>query len=851
MTRRRISTLRWAVLTAAAAVASMFIGPAVITTSAAPPAQTAQAGDSVIPNHDFSDGLTDWSTAWTKRGHSIVPAAQCSLAATVEGEGSTQAMRLTSVAECARPAVLSGTVAITPGTLYTAWISASETERGTEVGLRFTDASGSEVGVTWTRMRPGSSPEMLRVEAIAPRSADQVGVVLSARTTAVYDDVLLSAQMTDLDTQLSVPSSANGTAYSTDGQGHDMSYSVMVGAHGVDARLAGIRLDNRTLALNIPIPGAMGAWNAHAVEDGTVYIGSYNYADGNIGGRLFSYTPGADAVVDLGTPAPGDTFLYGVNAGPDGSIIGGTYPSGSLWRYSPDSGFATIGPQPILPGIQYVRSVGYDPVTDLVFAGTAGTAHIVACHADGSGECAEILPASYSGYPWVYNMAAGEGRVFARVTDDHGDDHLVVLKPTVATDGAITAVVENDIAGLSFPGTTSPVDGAVYYAKAGKLFRYNISAAAETDLGVNTTIFARQWAVRRMVDQTMFPGDTVVGVNSRGAIATYGIQDGNLRVGTVDNLPLGVADIEKIVGGPDGRIYASGYLIGGLSSYEPLLGQAPQQFSSSLDYGQSEGMTVLGDRVYLGIYPGAEIRSFNPATVETPSRLDCQIGAQQDRPYTMLGAPNGRIYAGTMAIYGQLSGALTEYDPSTGECTPYRDIVPNQSIVSAAWAKDRVVAGSLVWGGLGVPATETEAKLAVFDPTTKESHTVDLPVRGLRSITAMATDNNETVWLIAQNYLMAFDTRTERFTKVSQIYPELTYRDDGRISAYDSQLATSPDGRIFGAIRGRLFELDVSSGTVIPIATGSYSHVTFDGYGNVYSVTGANRLFRYVPPTKR
>ena len=393
------------------------------------------------------------------------------------------------------------------------------------------------------------------------------------------DDVLLSAKFTDLGEQIDVPGSANGTTYGTDPSGREIGYTVVTGAHGVDARLVGVDLVTAAITLNLPVPNAMGAWAATTADDGTIYITGYNYADLTIGGRLYSYRPGDTVVNDLGAPVAGDGFLYGATPGPDGSVLGGTYPSGVLFRYQPGTGFTKLGDTPVSPGIQYVRSVAYDSSTGLVYAGTATTSHIVACPVDGSGGCAEVLPASYARLPWVYDLSAGDGHAFARVTDDHGEDHLVVIKASRAADGSIQSSVVNDLPGIAYPGTSNVIGGSTYYAKAGELYRYDTATESETDLGVNTGIYARTWSLVQLADQATYPGYTLVGINAGGIVARYNLQTGNLGESTVPQLPKAVVDVESIQGGPDGKVYSAGYLVGGLGVYAPMRSDQDLQLS--------------------------------------------------------------------------------------------------------------------------------------------------------------------------------------------------------------------------------------------------------------------------------
>lgn len=835
------------VLAAATTVAALAgAAPSAAATSTAVP---IAGGDIVFANSGFEADLQSWAAVVTNRADKPADCAQAASASIAWAASGTKALHLLRAPKCRTPGAESTPVAVIAGTTYTAFVTTKEVRGEAAISLRYRDAAGRTLADVHGRGGPATTRI---VSGTAPAGTATVSAVVTTDGEAYADDVLISARLTDLGAQINVPGSANGTTYGRDTSGRDVAYTVVTGAHGVDARLVGVDLLTAEITLNLPVPNAMGAWGATTTADGTVYITGYNYADLTIGGRLYAYKPGDAAVEDLGAPVAGDGFLYGATPGPDGSVLGGTYPSGVLFRYTPGSGFTRIGQAPVVAGIQYVRSVAYDASTGLVFAGTATASHIVACPVDGSGSCAEVLPPAYARLPWVYNLSAGAGHAFARVTDDHGEDHLVVIAASRAADGSIQSTVVNDLPGLSFPGTSNVVDGSVYYAKAGALYRYDTATESETNLGANTGIFARTWSLVQLADQAIYPGYTLVGLNSGGIVARYNPQTRQLGSSTVTQLPKAVVDIESILGGSDGRVYSAGYLVGGLGVHTPMR-TSGIQLAGGLGYGQAEGMAQLGDRIYQGVYPGAYIRSFTAAdaTAGRGPRTDCVIGEEQDRPYAMLAA-NGKVFAGTMAVYGQVSGALTVFDPATGTCEVHRDVVHNQSIVSLAASGGKIYGGSLIWGGLGSTTTETEAKLLVFDDATGAAQAVDLPVRGLRSITSMVTARDGKLWMLAQNYLLVYDPNKATWVYSKNIFPDIQYptdgTDGGRITAYDSSLVLARDGRIYGTIRQKhFFSIDPKTAAVTTIFDGSVHHVVEDGYGNLYTIYEANRLLRYVP----
>ena len=847
MRRRLISTLTVAIAaTAIAAVAR--------TADAAPatsPPEPVAGGDVLIANYSYESDLQEWTAVATSPHDSAAACATAAGVSTAWAKSGTKSVHLDPVPGCSHPGVESAPVTVSAGSTYTAFVTGNPVHGTVEAAIRYRDASGTVLQTT--PFGHGDEQSVTTASGLAPAGTASASVLVVGAGEVFADDVLLSAKFTDLGEQIDVPGSANGTTYGKDPSGRDIGYTVVTGAHGVDARLVGVDLVTAAITLNLPVPNAMGAWAATTADDGTIYITGYNYADLTIGGRLYSYHPGDSVVNDLGAPVAGDGFLYGATPGPDGSVLGGTYPSGVLFRYQPGTGFTKLGDTPVSPGIQYVRSVAYDSSTGLVFAGTATTSHIVACPVDGSGSCAEVLPSSYARLPWVYDLSAGDGHAFARVTDDHGEDHLVVIKASRAADGSIQSSVVNDRPGIAYPGTSNVIAGSTYYAKAGELYRYDTSTESETDLGVNTGIYARTWSLVQLADQATYPGYTLVGINAGGIVARYNLQTGHLGENTVPQLPKAVVDIESIQGGPDSKVYSAGYLVGGLGVYAPMRSDQDIQLSGGPGYGQAEGMTSLGGRVYQGVYPGAHLESFAPsdAAAGRGPRIDCEIGNEQDRPYAMIAA-HGKIYAGTMAVYGQLAGALTVYDPSTGTCDVHRDIVHNQSIVSLAESRGKIYGGSLIWGGLGAPTTETEAKLFAFDEATGQTQTVDLPVRGLRSITSLVATPDGKLWMLAQNYLLVYDPATSAWVYSKNIFPDIQYpadgTDGGRITAYDSELLIGRDGKIYGTIRQKhFFSIDPHTAAVTHILDATVQQLTTDGYGNLYTVYDVNHLLRYVP----
>ena len=89
---------------------------------------------------------------------------------------------------------------------------------------------------------------------------------------------------------------------------------------GHPAKLLEFDLTTGELRQSLPLPGAEGAWNACTATDGSIYVGT----DSN--GHLYRYIPGEKEVHDLGSPIPGETWIWDVVAGKDGEVFGGHLP---------------------------------------------------------------------------------------------------------------------------------------------------------------------------------------------------------------------------------------------------------------------------------------------------------------------------------------------------------------------------------------------------------------------------------------------------------------------------------------------------------------------------------------------
>lgn len=258
--------------------------------------------------------------------------------------------------------------------------------------------------------------------------------------------------------------------------------------------------------------------------------------------------------------------------------------------------------------------------------------------------------------------------------------------------------------------------------------------------------------------------------------------------------------------------------------------------------------------IYQGIYPYARIESFTKGELATgkPPRIDCTIGAQQNRPYGIAGYGD-RVYFGSQAEYGHDLGAFGWLDLTTGACTTLEGAIGHQSINAIAASGGKVFGGGNIFFGYdGIPV-DTQAKLLIFDESTQQPKTITWPVPNTRSVNAAVTAADGTVWFYAEGWLLAVDPATEQWVHREEIFPG--FKPGPRIAGNYGSMVTGTDGRIYGNVGGRIFGFDPAkalangstAGDLKIHFQGAGPHLTQDSYGNLYVPYDSTKLVRINP----
>ncbi|GAA3928636.1 hypothetical protein GCM10023085_07320 [Actinomadura viridis] len=536
----------------------------------------------------------------------------------------------------------------------------------------------------------------------------------------------------------------------------------------------------------LPLPGALGTWAVTAGPDGSAFIGSYS------SGKAFHWTWGASSVTDLGTPLPGETFIWSVAADREGRFYGGTSPGGRLFQYDP----ATKNVRDygrLVAGEQYVRSLDVAP-DGTVYAGVGAHANVVAVD-PGTGDKKPIaLPAGLDTDQYAYDV-----RVIGR--------YLAVRFAASASAGELWVY---DLAKGAWTHHVTGVSSVGLVAHGNRLLflRGGDVTALDPRTGSLQKIAVVESAMLLHAVGLVSGNDLLVKANTGGMLWRVGLRSGRVESFRADLSEQPTAP-ESLAPGPDGKIYGSGYLSGGLASYDPATGA----MVGYKGVGQMEGMVTIGDKLYMGEYPRAQIYEYDPAEPwapgTNPRRIMDLSGQRQDRPFAMINA-GGVLAIGTVPSSGVLGGVLAFYDPSTGKSRVLDDVVPTHSIVGLTHHDGVVYGTTSVWGGSGIGPKEYDAKLVAVDVATGTVRYTTVPMPGERSFSGLTTDDKGHIWGYSTCGIFEFDPATRKTLRTAKYcdYPWDTVNHVWR----DAALFFDPaDGYLYGKAQAKVFRIDRST----------------------------------------
>jgi hypothetical protein len=506
-------------------------------------------------------------------------------------------------------------------------------------------------------------------------------------------------------------------------------------------------LTGRCEVFESPIPSECGAWALAVGPDGQVYVGTLPSA------HVLRLDWAQRKLVDMGRPSDTEQYIWQLALGTDGKLYGCTYPSAKLVRFDPATGRGEdLGRMD--PTELYARSVAADDRGFVYVAIGMSTRHVVA-YEIATGEHRDITPEELAGPGSATVNLGDDGKVYAYV----GDKHLRL-------DGWTAEIIPADQ-----HRTMPPL-----HLSDGRLVSYG-----------GRTITLR---------------DPESGETTTHPTGYEGKSQSFFRIGL----------------GPDGQLYGSTAMPIHFVRADPdsdaweELGQpGGGEFYSFLAYGADLiGAAYSGHAPLMIYHPGrpwgpAEKPDGNPWLIHYPGENSGW------RPMAIVPGKDDKVYIGAVSGYGLLGGPLCVFDPDTGHVDQYLHLVPDESVVALAVLPDGTIAGgTTVGGGGGSHPTQTEAKLFLFDPGTREKTFETTPVPGRAAIDALAVGRDGLVYGFAGDTMFVFNAKGRQVQETS--------RHELGTVIYNA-LAPGADGELYGVANGGIFTIDTATRRAKVLAT--------------------------------
>lgn len=718
-------------------------------------------------------------------------------------------------------------------------VESSTDSGGVNLGIRFYDKDERLIDATKLKSfsAPLNEPLLTVVSAIVPANAKFATVYPSsgtaAKSVAYFDNVTFTvAEIKDLKHQLTAPH-VSVAAFDSN--------TMYVAASGAPARLAIYNVSDRHRRSVLDFPREIDQAESEDILSITVAADSSVYM-GSGSGRLYRYDPSA-ALPKISQvhrfKVDKDTMVWSLKPGPKPSIFGGLSFTGNsfkAFRYTPGQNpdattYALASPT---EAINYVHALAVDPNGKLLW-GTGTPAALYRTDLDGKNGSRVFMDSTLSN---VYSTDYVGGHIFVRmVNNDHNRTYVLDQQyQKVATIEDINSLGVSPIA----PGTTK-----VFYTKQRALdeasYLYSFDLADVTKPEVELVPMSQSAAFA--FDAT---GTYLIAALRDGNIARHPVDPKYPAVLTMPFLrPDTSADIRTLTNG-GGKIFTSGFGVGGLAVYDPVSSTPPVRTVESL---QGEGLALLGNKLYAGLYPGGVVKSFDVIAGRLANATDLLFPKRygQDRPFAMLaiGAPVNRLVVGTVPTkYGEGALAILPLDNPNAQWDVKSPYIGGQTVMTLTNIGSVVYGGTSTWGAQGEkPADREEAKLFSFDLNKPGAETSFSPVPNKQIITTVLNVQGK-IWGLADDTLFIYtpgqnvdDIITKRFE------PNFSYGAWG-IVWNAARMVEAKNGYVYISVLKSLYRVPTKPPYEIEKVISStidneVDLVTVDDHGDLYYKSGA------------
>ena len=576
--------------------------------------------------------------------------------------------------------------------------------------------------------------------------------------------------------------------------------------------------------------GAEGGYAVAATSNGDVYIGTY--ADGH----LYRRAAGPSSPVeDLGTPLPGDSYIFRLTV-MDDKLYGGTYPGGAVFRYDPATGDVRDYGR-MLPGENYVRSVTSG--NGVVYAGTYNC-HIFAI--DPATGATHELPQPAPDCGNIDDMNLIGGRLFARAGSIINGEEYAYDISSGAWVGSLPHVAGLDLSDVG-------PDGKVYFMQTdgttGTLARFDPETLAVeiTDAQVLGRVVNNRGEGWVDLHDPAWPGLTYAQVLWRGQVLLYNPQTG--RSTQVDANLNGEPITINALAADSRDVYVGGYL-SGLAAIDPSSGDT--EFHR---FAQVESLLPDGGDIWVGAYPDARAyrwdrtlpwnnAAYSPGPVgspENPSLLDDGSGRDQNRLPSV--ADLGDAVAFGTQPADSLTGTVVVVDKETHVATVHDGPITDQSTVGLAADDGVLFGGTSIYASYTQPTpTTTDAHLYAMDPDTGGLLWSVVPHPGTTAIRGVEVDTKGRVWALTDGTLTSHNRRNGDLMRTVRLRADTPSGTGVGELAYDAEHNT-----LWALVQGSaLYAVDARTGKARVVLERPMARLAVGPSEAVYVSSGAELL---------